>query len=132
MDFPTWHNKALHMIPGFMVYTVELRKMWKAKLTPEAAIQKARNDGLIIKRGSAAAPVQVVTGAVLADMNKVESAARGRPRFVGVKRKPLWELAYIEAKIKAAVFSICVEAETHRLEPDALEFVRATKKKMAE
>lgn len=131
MDFPTWQNAALQMIPGSMVYTVELRKMWKAGLSPEHAMQKARNDGLVIKRGSAAAPVQVVTGAVLADMHRTERGP-GRPKLVGIKRKPLWELAYIEAKIKAAVFAICVEAETHRLEHDALEFVRATKKKMAD
>lgn len=119
MDFSAWQSKVLSLIPGSMVYTRDLRILFKKGFTVEAAIQYCRNNSLIHKHGSDTAPAPIVYKG-------------GRPRFVGIKRKPLWELAYIEAKIKAAVFAICVEAETHRLESDALEFVRATKKKMAE
>ena len=85
----------------------------------EAAVQKARNDGIVHKRGSDKAPVPV-------------TYRGGRPRLAGVRRKPTWELTYIQAKVKAAVFAIMVEAETHRLEPDALDYVRTTKKKLCE
>ena len=107
------------MIPGSMIYTVELRPLWKAGLSPEAAVQKARNDGIVHKRGSDKAPVPV-------------TYRGGRPRLAGVRRKPTWELTYIQATVKAAVFAIMVEAETHRLEPDALDYVRTTKKKLCE
>lgn len=120
LAFPEWQNQALALLkPSEMIYTVDLRKLWKEGVTPAQAIMLARNRKLVHKRGSDSAPAPIINRG-------------GRPRIVGVKRKPHWELALIQAKIKAAVFAICVEAETHRLEPDAVDYVRQTKRKLAE
>ena len=118
-SFTAWQAIVLEMLPGEMIYQVELKPLWKEGMSPDHAVRVARNRKLIHKRGSSEAPL-------------VQANRGGRPRMVGVKRKPHWELAYIQAKVKAAIFSIMVEAETHRLEPDAVDYVRQTKRKLCE
>ena len=116
--FAAWQRQVLELIPGSMIYTVDLRRMYKEGLAPDAAAQAARNRGEVHKRGSAEAPAPV-------------TYPKGRRRLAGIKRKPHWSLALIQAKIAAAAFAVLAEAETHRLEPDAVAYVREMKKKLA-
>ncbi len=120
MLFSEWQKELEASIPGFMIYTVDLRRMFKRGLLAGAAIQEAREQGLIHARGSSAAPKPIQY------RGKVPQALS----VVGRRRKPLWTRALIEAKVKAALYTVLVEAETHRMEPDGVAYVRETKARL--
>lgn len=120
MDFVEWQKAVEELIPGFMIYTVDLRRMFKRGLLPGAAIQEARAARLIHARGSSSAPSPVKY------RGKVPQALA----VLGKRRKPLWTRALVEARIKAAIYAVIVEAETHRLEPDGVEYVHEMKAKL--
>ena len=122
MNFDEWQAEALALIPGSMVYTVDLRRLFKAGLSSAAAIEEARKAGQVHLRGSSGAPKPITY------RGKVPRALSGIARTK--RRKPLWEKALIEAKCRAAVYAVIVEAETHRLEPDGVAYVREMKAKL--
>ena len=126
MVFSEWQAAAIAILdslfPNSMVYTVDWRKMHKAGLEPGAAVQHAKQNRLIHARGSSSAPKPVIyRGAVPMALHKKTKENR---------RKPYWAKELIEAKCRAAVYAVIVEAETHRLEPDGIAYVREMKAKL--
>lgn len=118
MVFESWRTAVLALIPDSMVYIVDLKKYHKAGLSSAAAIEAAREAGQVHLKGSSSAPKPITYGGSV-------------PLSLGGKRrKPLWDRARIEAKVRAACYAVIVEAETHRLEPDGLAYVREMKARL--
>jgi len=120
MPYNQWKAAVLALIPGKMIYEIDLKAMFKSGMTPEGAVEKAQLESKIENR----APNSFV---IEAQKNK-----RGRPQVVGVKRKPLWDLETAKCKVESALFAVCREAETHSLTPDAVLYIRGLQNGLAE
>ena len=112
ITFFQWKDAVFELIPGRMVFENELRPMFKDGLSPVQAVELAQSKKLVHVREHR--PMPAVSKA-------------GRPRTVGVKRKPFWSVAQFEAKMKTALFAVIAEAELHSMNPDGIERVRAVK-----